>query len=131
MKVSLRTSNDLSQFICSNKEGNSITLGENDAVGPMEAVLMSIAGCSTIDIIMILKKMRQEVRDVQVKVKAKRSKSHPKVFTKIKLSYKIYGKVKEAKAEKAIDISLNKYCSVSQMIEKSAKIIAKFEIIEK
>jgi len=129
MKITLNTSKELDRFVCSNEAGKAIILGENEAVGPMEAVLMAVAGCSTIDILMILKKMRQNVVDVKVTVKAKRRKNHPKTFKKIKIHYAIYGSAKNAKVEKALDLSLNKYCSVSQMIEKSAKIVADYDVI--
>lgn len=131
MKITLHSSMNKERFVCTNEAGKAIVLGQNEAVGPMESVLMAIAGCSTIDLLMILKKMRQNVVDVKVSVKAKRRKEHPKTFKKIKIHYTIYGKAKNNKVEEAIDLSLNKYCSVSKMIEKSAKIVADYDIVFK
>ncbi len=129
-KVTLHTAENLEKMVCRNENGNEIVLGLKDHVGPMQAVLMSIAGCSTIDIIMILQKMRQEVIDIKVSVDGTRAEEHPKVYTHVHVHYTLYGKIKEAKAKEAIDLSLEKYCSVSLMIAKSAEIKSSFEVVE-
>lgn len=130
MKVQLSTSSDFQQFTCTNESGHTITLGQGgNAVGPMESVLMAIAGCSTIDIEMILKKMRQPVEHIQVEVEAKRREESPRTFTEVHLNYILKGDLKESKVAQAIDSSLEKYCSVSKMIDKSAEISSTFEII--
>jgi len=131
MKVTLETSGNLNQYTATNEDGHSINLsGDGTATGPMQAVLMAVAGCSTIDIVMILEKMRQEVKDIKVEVEGKRREEIPRTYTNIHMHYKIYGKVKTAKAQQAVDLSLEKYCSVSKMLEKSAEITGSFEIIE-
>lgn len=129
-KITLRTTENLEKMVCRNENGNEITLGLKDQVGPMQSVLMAIAGCSTIDIIMILQKMRQEVIDIKVDVEGTRADEHPKVYTQVKVHYTLYGKIKDAKAKEAIDLSLEKYCSVSLMIAKSAEISSSFEVVE-
>jgi putative redox protein len=129
-KITLKTGENLHKMICYNEKGKGIVLDHKNGVGPMESVLMAVAGCSTIDIVMILEKMRQEVKDIKVDVSGKRSEDHPKVFTELTVHYTLYGKIKEAKAKEAVDLSLEKYCSVSLMIAKSASINHSFEIVE-
>ncbi|MEM6964011.1 MAG: OsmC family protein [Bacteroidota bacterium] len=130
MKITLETSDTLQHYVAKNEAGHTVNLsGDDTAAGPMQTVLMAIAGCSTIDIVMILEKMRQEVTDIKVEVDATRREEIPRVFTKIHLHYKIYGKVKTKKAEQAVALSLEKYCSVSKMLEKAAEITSSFEVI--
>lgn len=131
MKITLETTDSLNRYIAKNEAGHSIQLsGDGTATGPMQAVLMAVAGCSTIDIVMILEKMRQEVKDIKVEVEGTRREEIPKVYTKINLHYKIYGKVKPKKAEQAVISSLETYCSVAKMLEKEVEITGTFEIIE-
>lgn len=133
MNVTLRTDNgNLNKFIGTNTNGKQVIIGtEGEGVGPMESVLLALAGCSVIDVIMILKKMRQDVADVEVAVQGARQEEIPRTFTQIHLHYKLYGRVKQSKAEKAIQSSVEKYCSVSKMLEKAADISTSFEIISK
>jgi len=131
MKITLETNNSLNNYIAKNENGQEVHLsGDGSAAGPMETILMAMAGCSTIDIVMILEKMRQDIKDVKVEVEGTRREEIPRVYTNIHLHYKIYGKVKEKKAEQAVALSLEKYCSVSLMIEKAAKITSSFEVLE-
>ena len=131
MKVTLETTDSLKQYVAKNEDGHTVQLsGDGTAAGPMQTVLMAVAGCSTIDIVMILEKMRQKVTNIKVEVDGTRREEIPRVYTKIHIHYKIYGKVKEAKAKQAMDLSLEKYCSVSKMLEKAAEISGSFEIIE-
>lgn len=131
MKIQLKSEATLDQFTASNETGHSITLGNDGKLtGPMQAVLMAAAGCSTIDIIMILQKMKQGLTNIEVEVEGKRREEIPRTFTVIHLHYKLYGSIKKNKAEQAINSSLEKYCSVSLMLEKAATITSSFEIIE-
>lgn len=130
MNITLQTTTDLNTFEGINSKGQTITLGNGTAVGPMEALLMAAAGCSTIDVIMILEKMRQGVKDVKVEVEGKRRDEIPKTFTHIHLHYMVYGDVKDSKVKQAVDSSLEKYCSVSIMLGKAAEITSSYEIIE-
>jgi putative redox protein len=130
MKVTLKSTDNLDHFTATNEAGQSIALsGDGSAPGPMQVVLMAMAGCSTIDIVMILKKMRQEVSHIEVEVDGTRRDEVPKIYTDIHLHYRIYGQVKAAKAEQAVAMSLEKYCSVSIMLEKVAKITSSFEVL--
>lgn len=131
MKVTLKSDGALDLFKAENESGHSISLGNNGkATGPMQAVLMAAAGCSTIDIVMILEKMKQDLKHIEVEVEGKRREEIPRTYTDIHLHYKMYGRIKEKKAEQAVNSSLEKYCSVSLMLEKAAKITSSFEIIE-
>lgn len=131
MKITLETSDSLQHYVAKNEAGHTVNLsGDGTAAGPMQTVLMAVAGCSTIDIVMILEKMRQDVKNIKVEVDGTRRDEIPRVYTKIHMHYKIYGKVKEKKAEQAVALSLEKYCSVSKMLEKAAEITGSFEIIE-
>jgi len=130
MKITLETNNSLKKYIAKNEDGHEVHLsGDGSAAGPMQTIVMAVAGCSTIDIVMILEKMRQKVTDVKVEVDGTRREEIPRVYTNIHMHYKIYGEVKEKKAEQAVDLSLEKYCSVSKMLEKTATITSSFEVI--
>jgi len=130
MKVQLSSEGSLNSFVATNEQGHQVKLsGDGSAAGPMESVLMAIAGCSTIDIVMILEKMRQPLEKIDVKVEAERREEIPRTFTEVKLHYILTGDLKVKKVEQAINSSLEKYCSVSKMIEKSAKITSSYEIV--
>lgn len=88
--------------------------GHNYGVRPMQMLLMGLGGCSAIDVIMILKKQRQNVRDCKMVIKGDREAGkEPSLWKNIILEFHIYGKVDEEKVRKAVDLSLNKYCSVA------------------
>lgn len=130
VKISLKSGDSLNSFVGTNEKGHKVNLsGDGSAVGPMESVLMAIAGCSTIDIVMILKKMRQPLEHIEVEVESERREEIPRTFTKVNLHYILKGDLKVKKVEQAINSSLNKYCSVSKMIEKSAEVSSTYEII--
>ncbi|MBK8626995.1 MAG: OsmC family protein [Saprospiraceae bacterium] len=110
-------------FKGTNERGQSLQFsGNKEAVSPMEAVLMAAASCSSIDVEMILKKMRQDVKSIKVEIQATRVDAVPAVFTKIHLHYIVTGDVKEEKAIKAVTMSMEEYCSVSIMLAKSVEI---------
>ncbi len=129
MKISLSRLDQDTHFELKNESGHTIQLSGNDkATGPMESVLMAVAGCSTIDIVMIMDKMRQPLKDISVEVEGIRREEIPRVFTEIRLHYIVHGPVKESKVQQAIASSLDKYCSVSKMLEASVKITSSFEL---
>lgn len=119
-------------FECNNERGQSIEIaGGGKAVSPMESVLMAVAGCSSIDVVTILGKMKLDLKDIEVEVKGERATDQtPAVFTKIDVHYKLYGDIPEAKAERALELTFTKYCSVSVMLQKAAEINYSFEIID-
>lgn len=89
---------------------------------PMEAVLAALCGCTSIDVVSILQKKREPVEGLIVDAAAEQAAEPPRVFTHIRLTYRIRGKVSHKAAEDAVALSKNKYCSVSKMLEKSASI---------
>ena len=105
--------------------------GENLGVRPMEMLLLGMTGCTVIDVISTLKKMREDVVDCQTQVNADRSEEYPKVFTNIHVHFVLRGKqLNPLKVDKAIKLSAEKYCSASIMIGKTAIITHDYEIIE-
>ena len=116
-------------FKGTNERGQSLQFsGNKEAVSPMEAVLMAAASCSSIDVEMILKKMRQEIKSIKVEVQGTRADAVPAVFTKIHLHYILTGDIKEEKAQKAVAMSMEEYCSVSIMLAKSVEITYSVEV---
>ncbi|MGC1156907.1 MAG: OsmC family protein [Acidobacteriaceae bacterium] len=91
-------------------------------LSPMEAVLTALCGCTSVDVVSILQKKREALEGLTVTAKAEQATEPPRVFTHIHLTYRIRGKVAQKAAEDAVALSKNKYCSVSKMLEKSAKI---------
>lgn len=132
MKIKLESTHGERNYKGTNERGQSVQFsGNKEAVSPMENVLMSAAACSSIDIDLILKRMRQDFISLEVDAEAVRAENEtPAVFTKIHLHYIVKGnKLKEEKVRQAIQMSLETYCSVSKMIEKTAEITHSFEII--
>ena len=104
--------------------------GQNYGVRPMQMLLMGLGGCSAIDVIMILKKQRQNVRDYKMVIKGDREAGkEPSLWKNIVLEFHIYGVVDEDKAKKAVDLSLNKYCSVAATLMGSGTSITTETIV--
>jgi len=102
-----------------------------EAASPMEIVAMAAGGCTAMDVIEILRKKQQEVIGFEVNVVGYRASEHPKVFTEIELEFVVRGRNIDPKAvERAIELSLTKYCSVNQMLGKAAKIHSRYRIEE-
>ena len=118
--------------------GHTITMdgppesgGENLGVRPMEMLLLGVAGCTMIDVVTTLKKMRQDLSHCETKINAERATDHPKVFTNIHIQFIVKGKdLDSKKVDKAITLSAEKYCSASIMLGETATITHDFEIIE-
>lgn len=134
MKVNLRRKgNSDVHFEAQNALGQKIELCNSSAPNPqapspMELVLMGTAGCSSIDILHILKKQNLEVKDLNVDVEGFRNETAPKVFHTIKLLVKLEGDIPANKAKRAAQLSFEKYCSVSKMLEKSVDIQYQVEL---
>ena len=104
--------------------------GRNLAPRPMETVLAGTAGCTAYDVVLILKRGRQDVTGCQVKVTAERAEADPKVFTRIQMHFTVSGRaLPEAAVARAIQLSHEKYCSASIMLGKTAEITTSFEIV--
>ncbi len=105
--------------------------GRNLGPRPMELLLAGTAGCTSYDVVSILKKSRQDIRDVRVELDADRADTDPKVFTRIHMHFVVTGKnLKPDVVERAIHLSADKYCSASIMLGKTAEISHDFEIVE-
>jgi putative redox protein len=106
-------------------EGNKIHIdgSAKNGHGPKALLLSALAGCSGIDVVDLLKKMRLEFSDLTIEVKAEQTEEHPKVFKEIHIIYTIKtDRGNEDKIKKAIDLSLQKYCGVSAMLRKNSTI---------
>jgi putative redox protein len=105
--------------------------GRNLGPRPMEMLLLGAGGCTSIDVVMILEKSRQDVTDCQVEISAERASDHPKVFTRIHMHFIVKGrKLKPEIVDRAIRLSAEKYCSASIMLGKTAEMTHDFEIVE-
>jgi putative redox protein len=106
--------------------GHHVTVDASAAhesgASPMELVLLALCGCTSVDVVSILKKKRETLTSLTVSALAEQAPQPPRVFTQIHLTYHIGGKVSPKAAEDAVSLSKNKYCSVSKMLEKAASI---------
>lgn len=134
MKIHLKRLNQNYHFETKNERGDVVFLDNKSeenpqGASPMELLLMGIAGCSGIDIVLILKKQHLELEDLQMDVEGERTDGAvPNVFTKINLNIYMKGEVPVKKAKRAVELSMEKYCSVAKMLEKTAEITYKVHI---
>lgn len=129
MKVTLQSTSAHLQYAGSNDRGQFLMFdGHKNGVSPMESLLMASAACSSIDVEMIMEKMRQKIENIKVEVEGVRAETHPAVFTKIHLHYIVEGNIKEEKLQEALKLSMEKYCSVSVMLKATADISHTYEI---
>jgi putative redox protein len=112
--------------------GHSIVVDGDKAAGnsPMELVLIGLCGCTGYDVISILQKKREPFTSLEVRAQAERAADPPSVYTEIKLLYRIGGRVSRKAVEDAVRLSKEKYCSVSAMLAKTAKISAEIEYLD-
>jgi putative redox protein len=105
--------------------------GRNLGPRPMETVLAGTGACTAYDVVLILKKSRQDVRDCHVKLSADRAETDPKVFTRIHMHFVVRGRgLKPAAVDRAVHLSHEKYCSASAMLGKTAAMTISHEILE-
>jgi putative redox protein len=105
--------------------------GRNLAPRPMEMILLGAGGCTAYDVVLILKRAREQVQKCEVSLKAERADTDPKVFTQIHFHFKVTGKnLKPSTVERAVQLSHDKYCSASVMLAKTAEISHSVEIVE-
>tara|TARA_R110001606_G_scaffold399310_1_gene584695 strand:+ start:28096 stop:28515 length:420 start_codon:yes stop_codon:yes gene_type:complete len=136
MKARVKWVEDL-MFLGESGTGHTIVMdgpeemgGHGTGMRPMELLLLGLGGCTSFDMVQILKKARQDIRDCVVEIDSERSEDVPKVFTKIHVHYKVTGKaIKEAQVKRAVELSTEKYCSASLMLGKTAEITHDYEII--
>jgi len=138
MKIILKRLDDAFHLEAVNEDGCKIETdgaskigGSNKGMRPMQLLLAAAGSCSSIDIIMILKKQKQNLKDLEVEVTAERDQGKvPALFTNIRIHFKFFGEVLDEKAKRAVDLSIEKYCSVVRILEKTAKVSSSYEIIE-
>jgi len=106
------------------------TAAEKTANTPMELVLIALCGCTASDVVGILRKKREPFTHLEVRAEAERASGYPAVYTEIKLVYRVSGKVSAKAIEDAVRLSKEKYCSVSAMLEKTARISFDIEYAE-
>ncbi|OED35583.1 peroxiredoxin [Chromatiales bacterium (ex Bugula neritina AB1)] len=129
---------DHMSFVGESGSGHSVVLdgspehgGRNLGVRPMENLLISLGGCSAFDVILILKKARQDILDCEVLIDAVRADAVPAVFSKINMRFLVTGNSLSSKrVERAVSLSVEKYCSVAKMLEESVQITHEVEIID-
>jgi putative redox protein len=112
--------------------GHKIVVDGDKAAGnsPMELVLIGLCGCTAYDVVSILQKKREPFTSLEVRAEAERAADPPSVYTQIKLIYRVGGKVSHKAVEDAVRLSEEKYCSVSAMLQKTAKITAEIEYVD-
>jgi putative redox protein len=109
--------------------GHGILVDGDKAAGnsPIELVLIGLCGCTGYDVVSILQKKREPFTSLEVRAEAERAPNPPSVYTKIKLIYRVGGRVSHKSVEDAVRLSKEKYCSVSAMLDKTAEITAQIE----
>lgn len=138
MKIELRRLNDAFHLEAENENGRTVHLdaspdvgGSNLGMRPMQLVLTALGGCSAIDVVNILRKQKQPLRDIQITVTGEREKDAvPSLFVEAHIHFKLYGNIDHQKAEKAVSLAVDKYCSVAKTLEKTATVTHSFEIIK-
>src|ERR1700751_432878 len=123
---------DNHRFVAESSSGHSIVVDgdKKTANSSMELVLIGLCGCTGYDGASILTKKREPFTSLEIRATAERAPQPPNVYTEIKLVYKVSGKVSRKSVEDAVRLSKEKYCSVSAMLEKTAKITVEIEIHE-
>lgn len=137
MKTRIKWNGNVS-FLAKSGSGHSVLMdgapeagGQNLGPRPMEMLLMGLGGCTTFDVVLILKKSRQDIRDCVVEIEAERAQVDPKVFTDIHLHFIITGHdLNPQTVERALHLSAEKYCSASIMLKNTVNITHDYEIIE-
>ncbi|OGW57188.1 MAG: osmotically inducible protein OsmC [Nitrospirae bacterium RBG_16_43_8] len=126
------------QFVGEAESGHAIVMDGDAGVGgrdtglrPTELLLIGLGGCSGMDIVSTLKKKKQEINGVEIKVKGENAENYPKKFTDIDIEFIVRGRnVSEAAVKRAVELSMGKYCSVKATVEGSAKVTWSYKIIE-
>ena len=134
MKTNIKWLEEM-QFVGQSGSGHSVVLDSPDngmGVSPMEMLLMGLGGCTSFDVVSILKKAHQKIEDCRVEVDADRAEEPPRVFTRIRIKYTVSGyELNENQVHRAIELSRTKFCGASIMMEKSgAQMKHSVEIIQ-
>jgi putative redox protein len=130
MEINLTRKNNKFNFVAENAVGQTVELDANPAIGgegqgfrPMEMLLVGLGGCSAIDMINVLNKQKEQLNDLKIKITAsRRDEEVPAIFENINIHFDLFGQLNVQKVERALDLTFNKYCSVSNILSRSAKI---------
>ncbi|HXT25025.1 MAG TPA: OsmC family protein [Candidatus Eisenbacteria bacterium] len=121
------------QFVAVGPSGHAITLdsdrSSNTAPGPMEFLLLALGACTATDLVIILEKKRQKLQSLEVVCSGERAADPPQVWTKLNILYRLRGQLQEAGVKQAIQLSEEKYCSVSATLKKTAELTWRYEIL--
>lgn len=121
------------KFVATSPSGHAIAVdsdrNSNKAPGPMELVLMALGACTATDVVSILKKKRQRLESLEVICSGERAAEPPTVWVKLEILYRLRGALDEAAVKRAIELSEQKYCSVSAMLQKTATLKWRHEIL--
>lgn len=121
------------KFLATSPSGHALAVdsdrASNKAPGPMELVLMALGACTATDVVSILKKKRQNLQSLEVVCSGERAADPPSVWVKLEVLYRLRGQLDEAAVRRAIELSEQKYCSVSAMLQKTAKLTWRHEIL--
>ncbi len=137
IKIELsRLDNDLNMEAV-NEMGNKVQMDGSPADGghdlgfrPMQMLLAAMGGCSAVDVVTILRKQRIELKDIKITITGEREKDKtPSLYTEVHAHFKLFGDIDEDKAQKALALSVGKYCSVAKTLEKTAKVTYSVEVI--
>jgi len=128
---------DHMSFVGESGSGHSVVMdgppddgGRNLGIRPMEMLLLGLGGCTAFDVVLILQRARQPVRDCIIDIEAERAETIPKVFTKIHLKYRIFGEnLSEKQVARAVQLSAEKYCSASKMLETVVELTHDYEVV--
>lgn len=137
IKIELNRLNEAFHFEARNEQGNSVHMdaapdigGTSQGMRPMQLLLAALGGCSAIDLISILKKQKQPVDDVRITVTGEREEGAvPSLYRKVHAHFRLFGSIDSDKAERAVSLSVEKYCSVARTLEPHAHVTHSFEII--
>jgi len=137
MKIEIRRLNEGFHMEAANENGNTVHIdaspdigGTNQGMRPMQLVLTGLGGCSAIDVINILKKQKQDLKDIRITVTGERQKDAvPALFAEAHIHFKLFGSLDADKAQKAVSLAVEKYCSVAKTLEPNTKVTYDFEII--
>lgn len=121
------------KFVATSPSGHAMTVdsdrNSNNAPGPMELVLMALGACTATDVVIILEKKRQKLESLEVICSGDRAAEPPTVWTKLEIFYRLRGQLDDAAVKHAIQLSEEKYCSVAAMLQKTASISWRYEIL--
>jgi putative redox protein len=137
MRIELNRLNDAFHLEAINEQGKTVHIdaspdigGTNQGMRPMQLLLAALGGCSTIDIINILKKQKQPLRDIKITVSGEREKDVvPSLFVEVHTHFRLYGNLDPEKVERAVSLGVEKYCSVAKTLSYKTKITHSFEIL--